>query len=57
LNKQKLEGTGPTTANHCELNKRQLVGIEELRADRDARIAALRKEIDDLSRKYETVEN
>ena len=40
----------------CELNKRQLIGIEELRKDRDSRISALRKEIEDITGKYEDVE-
>jgi hypothetical protein len=33
----------------CELIKRQVMSIEEIRADRDARISALRKEIDDIT--------
>lgn len=33
----------------CELNKRLLVGIEELKQDRDARISSLRSEIEELS--------
>lgn len=41
----------------CEQNKRQLIGIEELRQDRDARIGSLRKEIDELTHKFEQVEN
>ena len=41
----------------CESNKRKLIGIEELRQDRDARIGALRKEIDDLTARYERVES
>jgi predicted nuclease with TOPRIM domain len=33
----------------CEHYKRQLVGIDELRKDRDERLEQLRKEIDDLT--------
>jgi len=33
----------------CELNKRLLVGIDELKQDRDARISSLRSEIEELS--------
>lgn len=40
-----------------ENSKRQLIGIDELRKDRDARIGALRKEIDELTVKFETTEN
>lgn len=40
----------------CEHFKRQIVGIDELRKDRDERLEQLRKEIDDLTQKNETVE-
>jgi Skp family chaperone for outer membrane proteins len=40
-----------------ESNKRELIGIDELRKDRDARIGALRKEIDELTLKFEQTEN
>lgn len=33
----------------CEHFKRQIVGIDELRKDRDERLEQLRKEIDDLT--------
>ena len=37
----------------CEHYKRQLVGIDELRKDRDERLEQLRKEIDELTQKNE----
>ena len=37
----------------CEHYKRQLVGIDELRKDRDERLEQLRKEIEDLTQKNE----
>ena len=40
----------------CEHYKRQVVGIDELRKDRDERLGQLRKEIDDLTQKNETLE-
>lgn len=40
----------------CELIKRQVMSIEEIRADRDARISALRKEIDDITVNAQRVE-
>jgi len=36
--------------------KRNLVGIEEIRADRDKRIADLRQEIEEITGKYELSE-
>ena len=46
-----------TLFKESEANKRQLVGIEELKADRDARLNAVRQELDLVTTKLAQTES
>lgn len=42
--------------NEAQVYKRQLVGIEEVKRDRDERIKVLRTELEELTTKHEQLE-